>query len=815
MDIKEAAKTKYNGRFPQQQLPMSKKNRVWRAAHLEWADSKTFYNYAPVRNSSIHKKINYDLFDGKLHMSDLVAIVNPEYLKEKDEPAPVQHYPIINSKLQVLRGEESKRLFDYKVVVTNPNSISEIEDNKKNAVLQQLQQLIADQSQSEEEFNQRLEKMSDYFTYEWQDMREVRANNLLNHYVKEYNIPLIFNNGFMDAAIVGEEMYQIDIRGGEPVIERLNPLKVRVFKSGYSNRVEDADVIIIEDYWSPGRVIDTYYDVLTKKDIDYIESTPDNTQGEYSVDELGRRDERNGFINGHMIDDTITYSDNEDDMPFYFDPFGLFNDTAGDLLPFDTNGNIRVLRMYWKSRRKIKKVKSYDPQTGEEIFNFYPETYVLKEELGEEEEIYYINEAWEGTKIGEEIYVNMRPRVVQYNRLSNPSRCHFGIIGSIYNINDGKPYSLVDMMKPYNYFYDVVHDRLNKLMAKNWGKLVRLDLAQVPKDWEIDKWLFFAKKNNLAIYDSFNEGTGLATGKFYGGMNNANSGVIDAELGNSIQMHINVLEFLKLSMAEVVGITKQREGQISNRETVGGVERATLQSSHITEWIFTIHEDVKRRVLECLLETAKIALKGRKEKFSYIMADGSQRIAEIDGDQFAESDYGLIVDNGNGIQDLNQKLEGLAQAALQNQMVSFSTIMKLYNSSSLIEKQRMVERDEKQKQEQAAQQAQAEQQMQQQQMQMNAQMEQAKMEQEDKLNMRDNETKLLIANIQHSAEDGVEEPEYSQEAKDKLEESIRQFNEKIALDKQKLDWEKTKNKQDNDTKIQIAKMRPKNTGSNK
>ena len=814
MDIKEAAKTKYNGRFPQQQLPMSKKNRVWRAAHLEWADSKTFYNYAPVRNSSIHKKINYDLFDGKLHMDDLVAVVNPEYLKEKDEPAPVQHYPIINSKLQVLRGEESKRLFDFKVVVTNPNSISEIEDNKKNAVLQQLQQLIADQSQSEEEFNQRLEKMSDYFTYEWQDMREVRANNLLNHYVKEYNIPLIFNNGFMDAAIVGEEMYQIDIRGGEPVIERLNPLKVRVFKSGYSNRVEDADVIIIEDYWSPGRVIDTYYDVLTKKDIDYIESAPDNTQGEYGVDELGRRDERNGFINGHMIDDTIVYPEDEDGMPFYFDPFGLFNDTVGDLLPFDTNGNIRVLRMYWKSRRKIKKVKSYDPQTGEEIFNFYPETYVLKEELGEEEEIYYINEAWEGTKIGEEIYVNMRPRVVQYNRLSNPSRCHFGIIGSIYNINDGKPYSLVDMMKPYNYFYDVVHDRLNKLMAKNWGKLVRLDLAQVPKDWEIDKWLFFAKKNNLAIYDSFNEGTGLATGKFYGGLNNANSGVIDAELGNSIQMHISVLEFLKLSMAEVVGISKQREGQISNRETVGGVERATLQSSHITEWIFTIHEDVKRRVLECLLETAKIALKGRSLKFSYILSDGSQRISEIDGDQFAECDYGLIVDTGNGVQDLGQKLEGLAQVALQNQLISFSTAMKLYNSSSLIEKQRMIERDEKQKQEQAAQEAQQQQQMAQQQLEAQAQMEQTKMEQEDKLNMRDNETKLLIANIQHSAEDGVEEPEYSQEAKDKLEESIRQFNEKLALDKQRLDWEKTKNKQDNDTKLQIAKTRPRNTGSN-
>jgi hypothetical protein len=94
---------------------------------------------------------------------------------------------------------------------------------------------------------------------------------LLNHYVKEYNIPLLFNNGFMDAMAVGEEIYQCDIVGGEPTIERLNPLKIRVFKSGYSNRIEDADIIILEDYWSQGKVIDTFYDVLTAKDIKYIE----------------------------------------------------------------------------------------------------------------------------------------------------------------------------------------------------------------------------------------------------------------------------------------------------------------------------------------------------------------------------------------------------------------------------------------------------------------------------------------------------------------------------------------------------------------
>ena len=777
--------------LPPQQLPFSKKTKEWRAAHLDWADSKTFFNYSLVRKSVIHKKINYDLLNGKLHMTDLELILNPDHIKAGFVPDRIQHYPIMNSKLNVLRGEESKRVFDFRVVVTNPNAISEIETHKRDELLQRLQQLIAETSQSEDEFNSELQKLSDYYTYEWQDMREIRSNALLNHYMKEYNIPLLFNNGFMDAMAVGEEMYQCDIVGGEPVIERLNPLKVRIFKSGYSNRVEDADIIIIEDYWSPGRVIDTYYEVLSRKDIEYIEKLPDHV-GQAAVDSMDNIDERYGFVNNHMLSDEISTEG------FFWDPLGGADGVNNSLLPYDVAGNLRVLRVYWKSRRRIKKVKSYDPETGEEVYTFYPETYIVDKDAGEEEQIFYINEAWEGTKIGEDIYVNMRPRPIQYNRLSNPSRCHFGIIGSIYNLNDNRPFSLVDMMKQYNYLYDIIHDRLNKMMAKNWGKIIQMDLAKIPKGWDVEKWMYYAKVNGIAVVDSFNEGNiGAATGKLAGALNNASTGVIDAEFGNSIQSQINLLEFIKMEMSDVAGISRQREGQISNRETVGGVERATLQSAHITEWLFVQHEDVKRRALECFLETAKIALRGRSKKFQYILSDNSLRVMDIDGDEFAEADYGLVVDNGQGTQELSQKLDVLAQAALQNQTLSFSTIMKLYSSSSIAEKQRLVEKDERAIQDRAAQAQQQQLEIQQQEAQMKQEIEMRKMEQEDALNMRDNETRIIVANInaqsklQETEDDGIQEP-MSESDRENLREKIRQFNEQIKLDREKLELDRKK-----------------------
>ncbi|MCI6614905.1 MAG: hypothetical protein MSC51_03600 [Mollicutes bacterium] len=119
-----------------------------------------------------------------------------------------------------------------------------------------------------------------------------------------------------------------------------------------------------------------------------------------------------------------------------------------------------------------------------------------------------------------------------------------------------------------------------------------------------------------------------------------------------------------------------------------------MQSSHITEWWFLVHDDIKKRVLECFIETAKVAMKTGSLKFQYLLPDFSRAISNIDGDEFAESDYGLVVDNSQGLQELNQKLDTLAQAGLQNQLLNFSTVIKIYQSCSLSEKIRMIERNE-------------------------------------------------------------------------------------------------------------------------
>lgn len=818
--------------FPEQRVSFKRKNTTrWKVQCVDYGASRSITNYSAVRQDVIHKQINYDLINGKLHIEDLKLLINPNGLKMKFDIEGIQHFPIMNTKLQVLRGEEASRVFDFKAIVTDPNSVSQIEVEKKQAVIRKLQELIQSKMPQQpqggegeegeqveqdpliqQEMDKELQDLQDYFLYEWQDFREMRANTLLNHYWKELNLPLLFNKGIMDAMIVGEEIYQCTIEHGEPVIRKLNPSKVRIYKSGYSSNIEDADMIVIEDYLSKGQIIDMYYDVLTKKDYDYIMSD------DKTVKDISDR----GFFSSNFGDSSAA-------VPYVFrgdgeqlsiqdvdglEPDFFAEDVDNTLLPYDINGNVRVCQVYWKTLRKVKKVKSYDPVTGEPQYNLMPEYYIPNEDKGEEVKEYWINEAWQGTKIGDNVFVNIGPCPVQYNTLSNPSKCHFGIIGSIYNLHDDAPFSLVDIMKPYNYAYDVVYDRLNKLIARNYGKVIRLDLSKIPNKWDVDKYMHLLKTAGVAVEDSFRAGNeGPAKGKLAGAMNSASSGVIDAELGNSIQYQIQLLEWIKSEMSKIVGVSEQREGQIQNRETVGGVERSVLQSSHITEWLFTIHDDVKRRVLTCLLETCKPCLRGTNKKFQYILSDLTQQIATIDGDEYCESDYGIVIDNSFGTQELVKNLPMLIQAGIQNGTASLSSAMKIYNAVSRAEKQKILENDEKKLREMQQQQQQAQIESQQQIAQMEQQYRMQQLELEQAMNTENNETKIIIANIQAQARlsqtaDVDTDTSMSEADREKLEENKRQFNERLKLDKDRLSFDKSKAEKDAELKLkQINKPR--------
>lgn len=666
-------------KLPKQRISYSSKNKTWRKSNIDFADKYSFYNNESVRATLKNRIINLNLYNGKVSSDDIANTLNPNGLVANFVSENIPHKPIIVPKIDILVGEEINRKFDWFATLTNPDSISLKEKDKAKAVRQKLTSIMQEKL-SKEEFEMEMKNLDRFLRYEYQDMRERMANQLLKHYYSEQNFDRKFNEGFKNALIMGEEIYRCNIVGGEPILEGLNPLKVHSVRSGNSNKIEDSDLIIIEDHYSPGKIIDTFYDELKGADIDKITANISNTttQGKYTTDDENHlliRDNASEIIdsylnvaeiNGHMFNSDYT----------------------------DATGNIRVLTVLWRSQKKIKKIKFYD-EFGEPQSKLVSEEYIVNKTLGEEEEVFWVNEWWEGYKIGKDIYLRMRPRPVQYNRLNNPSICSPGIVGEIYNTNQGKAVSLVDRMKNYQYTYDVIWDRLNKAIAKNLGKILLLDIAVVPNGWEPEKWLAQATNMGLGLVDGFKEGNaGVSQGKIAGNLNGAtNTRAIDLETGNYIQQHINLLEFIKLEMGEIAGVNKQREGQVSNRETLGGIERAVSQSSHITEWWFMKHEDIKKRVLSTFLETAKFALKGKNKKIQYIADDMAKVILDIDGDQLNECDYGITITTSTVTKQLKESMTQLAQAFMQNGG-SFSTIIDIMTSPSISDMRKKIEYQE-------------------------------------------------------------------------------------------------------------------------
>lgn len=793
----------YSVAFPRQNLPLKSKGPKWRRDCVDAVASHSYFNNAGLRQDLVHMKINYDLLNGIIHMEDVARIINPGNISTAFIPDKIQHYPIINSKINTLRGEEAARVFDWRVIVTNPYSVSEIEEAKRAEFNSAVQQIVEDTELSQQDAEKQMQETADHYDFTWQDLRELRGNELLKHYSKVQNFKQIFSDGFVDACTNSVEVYYCGISGGEPKLVRLNPIKLRSYQIGSSNKIEDADVLVYDDYWTKGKIYEEYYDQLSAADRKKLDDIYPGMSGNEPVGAAGNVNDAFPFMRNPFYGEEGILVEDGAGLDIVYDELGFMDGAIGsDLVPFDVAGNIRVTRVWWKSDRKIFRVKSYDKETGKEVYDFYPETYVPDTDAGEEAEPLWVKQAWQGTRIGNDIYVDIRPCPVQFNTLDNPSRCHFGIVGTIYNINESKPYSLVDMMKPYNYLYDAIHAKLVDLIATNWGKLLEMDLAQKPKGWEVEKWMFFARANKVLIKDSFREAEkGAMAGKPVGALNNASKGYIDADWGNSIQNYIELLQWTKDSMSDLVGINRQREGNTYNRETVGGIERAVLQSSYITDWIFTQHDDTKRRVLECFLEVAKVALRGRSKTFQYTLSNDARRIMEIDGDQFYENCYGLVVDNNSDTQKMAAQIESVAQAAVQNNAMDLASILRLYSSLSMQEKIKIVEASQKRMEQKQAEAAQQEQQVEMQKIQAEQQMKQAEMAQKEQLAQLDSQTRIRVAEIQAQAEYlrlGIYEDQNNEKIReadrqveiDKLQEQIREFDLELKQGAKELQMKK-------------------------
>lgn len=794
----------YNSAFPRQKLPLSKKGKKWQEDCVNYIIGEG--NVTSGGNSTSYYgelQTYYNLYNSIFDEKDFKSITNP-FKVEDGFPATPHDFNIIRPKVDLLIGEETKRPLNFRVIRTSQEATSEMQEKEKQMILQYIEAAITANMSPEEaqQFQQQLqsgeimppEQIAKYMDKDYKDIVENTAYHSLTYLREKLDLDNEFIKGWKDGLISGREIYYVGVLNAEPYAERVNPICFSYDKSPDLEFIEDGSWCCRKMRMPITEVYDRYYDKLEEKDLDKLEemigSTPGRNLGDRSPVDMGIQ------------------------LRIYDNP--IFEGSGKSL--------VNVWHCCWKSFKKIFYVTTTD-DAGQPQINIVDETY---QPVGNEVSIEpdWIIEVWEGYRAGSDLYFGIQPIEYQHVSIDNPNSQKLPYCGAIYSNTNSKPRSLVSILKPLQYMYIVLWYRLELAIARDKGKVVNMDITQIPKSMNISpaKWMHYLSSVGVNFINPYEEGWNIP-GREGGKPAQFNQiTALDLTMSNVIAEYIQLMDKIEELAGTISGITQQREGAVSSSEMVGNVERSVVQSSHITEPLFWVHNQCKRRVLNMLLNTAKGAWEETgKQKLQYIFDNGERAFLDITPKFYYEDMDVFVSDTSKDLENI-QKLQQLIQPAMQNGASLLEAAEILTNDNFNIIKQKLKDMQTRQEQiQQQQQEAEAQQQQQLQQMQ-NESKQQELMLQEAQMDLQryqidqDNQTKIAVAQINayrgteelDQDQNGIPDPiEIGKQAIEQQKINQEDYNkryeakQKREIEDQKIQLEKDKMK--HETELQKAK----------
>lgn len=735
VSIKNMAKNTvnpYGNSMPPQKLSIGSKDEDWKKACIDAIISMGVATYYNSRTTRYNKQVNYNLVNSVFNEEDFLYITDPWGLGNNygDTPAKMEDYNIIRNVIEFLKGDDLRRPFSFSAVAVNGEAVSVKQEYKAKLLKEALAQFIQaeeakyglTQPPTDEQGNpvqpKTPKQIENYLTYEYKDIVEKQSNDILNYLYKKEDILQKFVEGWEHGLIAGEEIYHVGISYNEPILRVVNPLYFDYDKNPDVKTIEDAQWCREERFMTKGEILDEYREYLTNEDLERLD-----------MDETG-------------LSTTIS---KWDALPGFSYDSAITNQQSFANSRRSAYVNVNVC--CWKTWKKIGFFTYIDPETNQERKIIVDEKFKVPNEFILQAIEYtleweWINEVWSGVRIGNDIYINIGPIDNQCRTINNPSLCKMPYVGRIYNSTNSVSVSIVDLLKKYQFIYNTMWYRLELEVAKAQGKKMVIDMAQIPesKGISLDKWIYYFTNTGVAFINSLEEGKAgdpNSVSKF----NQFTS--IDMTISQSIGQYINIINKIEEAVEKVSGVSRQRLGDTMTSESATGVQNAVVQSSIITEFMYFQHNKVKERVLNQLVEAAKIAYQNNKA-ISYITDDMQRVFFEVDSDRLNNSDIGIFVSNSTKDMEVKQKIEGLLQAALQNDKILMTDIVKVFKSNSIAELENEVTKADINMQQRANAQQQAEAEAQQREFEHETQLHLD--EREDKA--LDRENKVAVAQIQ-------------------------------------------------------------------
>jgi len=648
-------------------IPSSQKTEDW---HIEKA--KEIMGNSRFPRHFDKDLVNYDLVNGILNQGDFEYITKPYGITPRAYiPEEMQNFPIVVDSLKALEGEMLKRPNNVRVYATNPEAFNEMINEKtqliQEVVIQQIKQgrmeaaIAANPELAEDE--EALAEMEENIMTpdeieqnmkDFRDSYEKLGNELLNYFNHQLNLKHKFYKAFKHGLISGKEVYATPIVNGEPNLLVINPLYFDCDKDPDLDFIHEGEWAVAYYRMTPSNVVNTYHEFLTEDQIERIyraknkNSLTVQVQDGWEIDMVDIDDWRgnNGRIGINGDEKARTY--------------------------------VVVRHCVWRDWYKIGYLTYLDEEGVEQLIQV-PEGYKMNKEAGDLHiEWDWLPEIREMTCIDEDIWVKGQAVEDIPKDPDNPYYCPLPYTGILHNNLNSVETSLVDIMKPYQYFYNIVHRKLQEELASDKGQKLLANINQIPTSAGIDlaKWQYYMEIDGVIWVNPNEEGNR--------GNNDLTSWrSVDLSAARSINQKIELLEYIEGKCKASAGINNARLGQQGNNELVGTTQQQIVQSSNLTESWFAVHDMGKRYAIKMLLDTAKIAYqKFPNKKISYILSDMSKKIIELDVEKLSCSVWGIFVSNATEDIQMYNELKQLSQAAIQNQSITLAGLAKTIRSGA-------------------------------------------------------------------------------------------------------------------------------------
>lgn len=711
------------------------------------------YNYKTFKG-------NYDLINGIISAKDLYQEVKDEInsssdglvdflnsyegLKEKydrDLPDNVQNYSIMTQPINTIIGEASKR-----PDLSRPKAV---DDDSKSEMAQfitsVMEEFIANKIRQKiiAQFDASGQKMTDEEQQKIEDMTASQMEERIQGYTSvtekwaavmieackiEFNMKEKAEIALKDLLTSSREYFIVKETNTKTGLtcENLNPLSVWSFLPKDEKYTINAYACGYITEMSMNEVIREFN--LTEEEIKVL------------IDDMNGNEIRLGKNTNIFSSHYIPVQEDPLRFPMateVIDPPTNYINTNREMKLSPVDRKLRTFTVsisYWEAFKKIGKLtylespspdeeQEIDPETGEpvmrEVTKLVDENYKDGDHPNQISlEWTYDTQLYYGYKIGNYIYNCEEFTLLPY----------MPIIGVIHNARNSQAKCFVDMMKPFQAFYNLMINQMWTIAEKEYGMQVVGNIRHIPgyDDGDnadaVEDFKLQMLEDSLLLVDNSVKNTKIQT------QNTQPFTQIDLSRHNELQSRIALAQMIKEEALALVGINRQRLGTVLASDTVGATNTATSQSYAQTEPIFIQHEYVLNQVYQAIIDAAIYVISNNPAStLSFINDEGDSVFFKILPEQLSGKDIKLFFTSRGKDNETFNAIRQLAQPYLQGGGDLYDVAV-MYDTSSVRVMKDFYKKLKEKKQEIEQQQ----QQLQQQQIQVQQQAAQQQLEQEER-----------------------------------------------------------------------------------